>query len=52
MAPGLAFRRPSFADIYIAKRTTFSTPVVSVAAAGHGIGPAAVSLAVALLTFA
>lgn len=52
MAPGLAFRRPSVADIYIGNRTTFFIHVVSVAAARSRERPAAVSLAVALLTFA
>jgi hypothetical protein len=52
MAPGLAFRRPSVADIYIGNRTTFFIHVISVAAARARDRPAAVSLAVALLTFA
>lgn len=51
MAPGLAFRRASFADIYRGK-TTFLALVGSVAAARPRDRPAAVSLAVALLTFA
>lgn len=52
MAPGLPFRRPSLADIYIGNRTTFFIPAVSVAAARARNRPAAVNLAEALLTFA
>lgn len=36
---GLAFRRPSVADIYRGKRTNFPAPVVSMAAARPGIAP-------------
>jgi hypothetical protein len=52
MAPGLVFRRPSLADIYIGNRTTFFIHVVSVAAAKARDRPAVVNLAEALLTFA
>jgi hypothetical protein len=52
MAPGLAFRRASFADIYRGKKNCLSEFVVSVAAARSRDRPAAVNLAVALLTFA
>jgi len=46
MAPGLAFRRPSLADIYIGNRTTFFIhPLVSVAAARARDRPAVVNLA-------
>jgi hypothetical protein len=52
MAPGLPFRRPSLADIYIGNGTNFFIHVVSVAAARARDRPVAASLAVALLTFA
>jgi len=52
MACGLTFRHPLLADIYRGKPTNFSARVVSVAAASARGRPAAVILAVALLTFA